>query len=170
MLKSSDLANKRINEPLKWMIVTQKNIGDDTETIRKNAPKTWAYLCNHGSFFDKRKSSIYKNKPRFSIFGVGDYSFSTWKVAISGLYKQLKFVSIGMFQNKPIVLDDTCYFIPCESESEAKMIVNILNSTIAKEFFEAFIFWDKKRPITVSILSKLSIEKLADEIGVLLPQ
>ena len=27
-------------------------------------------------YFDKRKSSIYRDKPDFSIFGVGDYSFN----------------------------------------------------------------------------------------------
>ena len=32
---------------------------------------------------DNRKSSIYNKRPRFSIFGIGDYSFSKWKVAIS---------------------------------------------------------------------------------------
>ena len=33
--------------------------------------------------FERRKSIIYKNKPRFSIFGIGDYAFAKYKVGIS---------------------------------------------------------------------------------------
>src|SRR3989338_9800309 len=38
LLKSSDLFNDR--EPSRWVIVTQKKVGDDTSTIQRNAPKT----------------------------------------------------------------------------------------------------------------------------------
>ena len=116
-------------------------------------------------FFEKRKSSIYKGKPPFSIFGIGDYSFAPWKVAISGLYKKLSFRAIASLNNKPIMLDDTCYFVPCNSESEANLILYLLNSETAQQFFNAFIFWDTKRPITASILKRLDLLKLADELG-----
>lgn len=81
-------------------------------------------------------------------------------MAISGFYKKLEFKTVGSCENKPIVLDDTCYFIPCEFEKEANKICSLLNSKVGREFFEAFIFWDAKRPITVEILQKLSIVKL----------
>jgi len=32
------------------------------------------FLYTH--ILDKRGSSIYKNRPKFSMFGIGDYSFS----------------------------------------------------------------------------------------------
>ncbi|HEY85048.1 MAG TPA: SAM-dependent DNA methyltransferase, partial [Chloroflexi bacterium] len=121
---------------------------------------------DHQTFFDRRKSSIYKNKPGFSIFGVGDYSFAPWKVAISGFYKKLGFVVVGPHKDKPVILDDTCYFIPCKSKNEADLLADLLNSPVSKEFFGSFIFWDAKRPITANILGNLDIFLLAKELGV----
>jgi methylase of polypeptide subunit release factors len=162
MMKSSDVANG--NLPSRYMVVTQKFVGQETNNIKSIAPRTWEYLLEHQQYFDRRKSSIYKNRPQFSIFGVGDYSFSDWKIAISGLYKRLNFIIIGPFGNKPVVLDDTCYFLACESSAEAKSIVTLLNSEPAREFFESFIFWDAKRPITAKVLQKLNIRALARTI------
>lgn len=158
MLKSSELVNGK--QPTRWMLVTQKNVGENTAAIKDKAPKTWKYLSDHKEYFSKRGSSIYKNKPQFSIFGVGDYSFSPWKVAISALYKKLDFTIVGSWEGKPIVLDDTQNFLPCRSYENAKRIVEILNSKMSKEFYKSFIFWDEKRPITINLLKYLDFNKL----------
>jgi hypothetical protein len=147
------------------MLVTQSSVGEDTRIIESKARKTYRYLIDHAKFLDARGSSIYRNRPRFSVFGVGDYTFSQWKIAISGFYKRLAFSIIGPFKNKPVVLDDTVYFIPCKTREEAEFILSLLNSEIAKEFFSAFIFWDTKRPITVEVLQKLDLLALAREMG-----
>lgn len=165
MLKSSDVAKGNVLEPRKWMLVTQRRVGESTLPISERAPRTWEYLQDHRDLLDGRKSSVYENQPRFSIFGVGEYSFAPWKVAISGLYKKLHFAIIGSYEGKPIVLDDTCYFIPCGSQEEAEYLAGLLNSEVAGQFFEAFIFWDKKRPITAGILRRLDLVALARELG-----
>ena len=165
MLKGSEISNGRTKCPKRYMLVTQQSIGEDTLVIKERAPKTWRYLQLHADVLDRRKSSIYRKRPQFSVFGVGDYSFSPWKVAIPGFYKKLDFVAIGNFAGKPIVLDDTCCFVPCATEGESRYIGSILNSTIAQEFLSAFVFWDAKRPITIDLLSKLDLAALAQELG-----
>ena len=165
MLKSSEITNRRSKEPTRWMLVTQKAVGNETSVMSIVAPKTWEYLQRHGTLLDRRASSIYRNRPRFSIFGVGDYAFTRWKVAISGFYKQLNFTTIGPFAEKPVVLDDTSYFVACQSEHEARSIADLLNSQPARDFFSAFVFWDAKRPITVDILRRLDLSALACELG-----
>ncbi|MBU1985517.1 SAM-dependent methyltransferase [bacterium] len=165
LLKSSDLANGSTSAPRRWMLVTQRSVGDDTSYLEEQSPRTWQYLQQHASELDRRASVIYKKRPRFSIFGVGPYSFSPWKVAISGFYKKLAFRSVGDFQGKPIVLDDTSYFIPCRTEAEANYITTLLNSDVARAFFLAFVFWDAKRPITVELLNHLDLLALAHEFG-----
>ena len=97
---------------------------------------------------------MYRNRPMFSIFGVGEYSFAPWKVAISDFHKALDFKAIGPSSGKPVVLDDTCYFITCRAQGEAACIAEMLNSSDAQEFFSAFIFWDAKRPVTVDVLQR----------------
>lgn len=147
------------------MLVTQKFIGEDTSQIRDRAPKTWRYLEKHADLLDSRTSSIYRKRPRFSVFGVGHYSFAPWKVAISGFYKKLDFKIVGPHKAKAVVLDDTCYFIPCKSRDEAQLLDGLLNSKVAKEFFSALVFWDTKRPITAALLHRLDVLALAQAIG-----
>lgn len=162
LMKSSDIANSDEPLPCKWLIVTQRSIGQNTSFIKDIAPDTWKYLNKYRDKLEKRSSSIYRNKPPFSLFGVGEYSFSPWKVAISGFYKKLSFRKIGCYDGKPCMLDDTCYFLSCKDEAEAASLKTLLNSNLAKEFLESFIFWDNKRPITKEILKKLDIELLAN--------
>ena len=125
--------------------------------------KTWAYLNHHAELSSKRASSIYRGRPPFSVFGVGDYSFAPWKVAISGFYKKLTFVPIGPFKGRPTVLDDTSYFLPFETEEQAEFSASLLNSVEVQEFYGAFVFWDSKRPITVDLLQRMDLRKLAME-------
>ena len=164
MLKSSGLANGR-RSGNRRMIVTQRTIGEDTAVIQATAPKTWAYLTAHADLLNKRASSIYRNRPPFSVFGIGDYSFAPWKVAISGFYKRLGFSSVGPVKGRPVVLDDTSYFLPCETEKQAEYLASLLNSPPAQAFYGAFVFWDAKRPITVDLLRRLDLRKLAVELG-----
>lgn len=165
MFKSSDIANGCDQKPTRWMLVPQQIVGENTRQICQLAPKTWQYLQRHAQLLDRRASSVYRKRPRFSIFGVGNYSFAHWKVAISGFYKKLDFKVVGPYAEKPVVLDDTCYFVACKTRDEAFFIAEILNSDIAKDFFSAFIFWDEKRPITVDILKRLDLLALARELG-----
>jgi hypothetical protein len=169
MLKSSCVANGRITRPRKWMLVPQHAVNESTAHIAEDAPKTWQYLMRHKAMFEKRGSSIYKDRPPFSIFGVGEYSFSPWKVAISGFYHRLDFRLITTHRHKSIVVDDTINFIPCQSQEGAELLLRLLNSELAREFFRAFIFWDNKRPITTEILQKLDLLILAKQLGESVP-
>jgi hypothetical protein len=163
LLKSSDLAAHQ--EPRRWMVVPQRTMGEDPSRLKVSAPKAWSYLMAHAHLLDKRRSSIYKNRPRFSIFGIGPYSFAPWKVAISGLYKNLDFVQVAPFQGRPVVLDDTCYFFPCRSQEECNLLYELVTSEPAREFLSAFIFWDAKRPITAQLLNLLDLRALARVLG-----
>jgi hypothetical protein len=164
LLKSSDVNKNGISRD-RFMLVTQRSPGEDTSPIRDAAPLTWAYLQRHSSVLGKRRSSIYRNRPLFSIFGVGDYSFAPWKIAISGFYKGLRFVPVGPIGGRPTVFDDTVYFLPCYSKDEAEFLSCLLNSSPAREFYGAMVFWSDKRPITVELLRRLDIARIAAELG-----
>lgn len=162
LLKGSDVAQNRIKSTEKYVLVTQKFVGEATENIKEFAPKTWNYLESHASYLNDRKSKIYHNNPRFSIFGVGSYTFAPWKIAISGLYKKLEFRLIGTLNNKSVVFDDTVYFLSFDRQDAALKTFEILNSEPAIQFYSSLIFWDEKRPIKSSILNCLNLSKLAE--------
>jgi len=163
LLKSSDLAAN--GEPRRWLVVPQRTMGDDPRRLKLHAPKTWNYLSAHAHLLDKRKSAVYRSRPRFSVFGVGPYSFAPWKVAISGLYKKLEFVQVGPFRDCPVMLDDTCYFFPCQSEKECNLLYELVMSDAAREFWSSLVFWDAKRPITSQLLNCLDLIALARLLG-----
>ncbi|XZN90002.1 MAG: SAM-dependent methyltransferase [Microcoleus sp.] len=162
LIKGSGVAQNRINDTDRYMLITQKFIGESTEDIQKIAPKTWRYLEYCGQYLDNRKSKIYQNSPRFSIFGVGNYTFKPWKIAIGGLYKKLEFRLIAEIADKPVVFDDTVYFLSFDDERVARQTFELLNSSAAIKFYSSIVFWDEKRPIKSSVLNCLNLELLAD--------
>ena len=164
MLKASDLGNGRVHAPRRWMLVTQRSVGQDTSRIAAAAPRTWAYLMANAARFERRASVIYRNRPPFAMFGIGDYSFAQWKVGIAALYKKIEFRIISPHNGQPVVLDDTCCFIPCGSGDEAGLVADLLSSGPAREFYSAFVFWDAKRPITVDLLRRLDLRRVAREM------
>ncbi len=164
LLKGSDVAGGRT--PTRWMLVPQRRTCEDTARLRESSPRTWAYLMRHADRLDRRGSSIYRNRPRFSIFGVGDYSFASWKVAICGLYKKLDFCVVGPHAGRAVVLDDTSYHLSFDSEEEARRAAELLASEKARNYFGALIFWDAKRPVTAETLNRLDLRALAEEVGV----
>ena len=164
LLKCSDLANGRL-EPERCVVVTQRKVGDDTAIIAKKAPLTWRYLNSHRDLFEARKSSIYSSRMPFALFGIGDYTFAPWKVAVSGLHRTARFSLIGPLSGKPVLFDDTCYFVAFQDEEEARLVTSILNSTPCQEFLSSLIFTDSKRPITVELLQRLNIHAIAVAAG-----
>jgi|SRR5690554_188033 len=162
LLKSSDLKDDKTNSFRKQTIITQKKIGQDTSYIKDEYPLTYNYLIDKKEFFDKRKSSIYKDKPAFSIFGVGEYSFAPYKVAISGLYKSTHFTLVLPNNDKPIMLDDTCYFIGFDNLKHAQIAHFLVNSEIVQLFLKSIIFSDSKRSVNKDTLMRIDFKSAYD--------
>ncbi len=165
LLKSSDLKEDKTNSFRKLTIITQKKIGQETKYIKDKYPLTYNYLTSHKEYFDKRKSSIYKNKPSFSIFGIGDYSFAPYKIAISGLYKSTHFTLVSPSNSKPIMLDDTCYFIGFENLKMAEIAHYLVNSELVQKFLKSIIFSDSKRSINKDTLMRIDFAMAFESTG-----
>jgi len=164
-LKSSDLKNTVIKNTRKHTIVTQTKVGQETSYIQHLYPETYSYLKKNISNFQARKSSIYNGKPLFSIFGIGDYSFKPFKVAISGLYKTYHFTLVLPQNNKPVMLDDTCYFIGFDKIEYAVYAIILLNSKTTQAFLKSITFSDAKRVFTKDLLMRLDLLNLAKLIS-----
>lgn len=164
LLKGSDLFRGEFDYSRRQLIVTQRRIGEDTRGLALAAPKLWDYLNQHSEVFLKRKSSIYNSQPPFSIFGIGDYSFAPFKVAVSGLHKEPRFRFIGQVESKPVMLDDTSYFIACESAEQAALITALLNHTLTLDFLRSAMFTDAKRPVTKKLLQRIDLTALLNRV------
>jgi len=139
----------------KFILVTQSTTGEDTGWIPFKYPEVGSYLHSYAKVFANRASTIYKRAPKFAIFGIGSYSFRPWKIAICSLYKSLRFRLVGPIEGKPVMFDDTVYFISFDTPTEARHVLDILQSSEARFFLESMIFWSDKRPIKTGILNRL---------------
>ncbi len=168
LMKSSDVNNHRDGEFRKFIIVPQHRVGEDTSQLKRLYPLLYAYLEKHQDAFAQRKSSIYKGKDRFSIFGIGDYSFKPYKIVISSLYKNFQFILVKEYKNKPVMVDDTCYQLGFDSMSEAETIYSALNSHEIQSLLKSLIFSDAKRVVTKGLLMRLDIAGYCKENAVTL--
>jgi len=157
LLKSSDLNREPHMPPRLHVIITQRRLGEETAFLQEAAPRLWSYLSAHSAHFERRKSSIYRGRPPFAMFGIGGYSFSPFKVAVSGLHKRPRFRLVHPAGGRPVMLDDTCYFIACDSARQAALVTALLNHRAAAEFLGSLIFVDSKRPVTKRLLERIDL-------------
>lgn len=162
LVKSSCLKKPIIHEFTKYVLVTQTRPKQDTLYIRDELPLTWKYLIDHADSFSGRKSIIYKKAAPFAMFGIGEYSFAPYKVGLSGFYKKPRFCLI--YSDKPVMLDDTAYFLPFDNYDMAYCMMLLLNSKTVQEFLLSIAFLDNKRPFTVKLLSRLDLKKCVREV------
>ena len=165
LVKSSMFKAPVIHEFTKFVIVTQKKAREETEHLKTEAPKAWAYLNDNIAFFKNRKSSIYREAPPFSMFGVGDYSYAKYKVAVSGFYKRPLFSLLYSNDEKPVMTDDTSYFICFDNYDMAYMAMLILNSEKVQDFLTGIAFLDAKRPYTKKILERIDFDKIVEKLS-----
>ena len=163
LVKSSDIKSDEITKTRKHVIVTQKRVNADTSLIKHIEKEVWEYLIQHEDLLNARRSVIYKKAPKFSVFGIGDYSFSKYKVGISGFYKEPKFALIT--GDIPIMLDDTCYFLSFHRIEDAVITVALLNSEECQQFLKSIAFLDSKRPYTKEVLKRIDILKLSEVVS-----
>jgi len=166
LMKGADIGSSKPWQE-RFVLVTQRFVGESTYPLRVAAPKTWKYLEKHAEQLDARASTIYLKNPRFSIFGTGDYAFKPWRIAICSLYKHLGFRLVGPIENRPVMFDDTVYYLSFESQHEAQEVLAQLESKQIMELLSSLIFWDEKRPIKTAILNLFDWSKMCrvPEVG-----
>ena len=159
LLKARALHAGTLCEPTA-LVVPQTRLGASTDELEARAPRLWRYLRSHGERIAARKSSIYRNAPRFALFGVGAYSFAPWKVAVAGFYAQPRFRVLGPRAGRPVVLGDTSYFAAFDDEDAARAFAVVCASpAAAAEIGRRAI--RGKRPITKALLDDLDWPAIA---------
>lgn len=166
LIKSSMFKAPIIHSFSKYVIVTQKKAREETAHLQMEVPKTWDYLNRNIDFFNNRKSSIYRGAPAFSMFGVGDYSYSRYKVGVSGFYKRPLFSVLYSDDGKPVMTDDTSYFICFDNYNMAYVAMLLLNSDKVQGFLTSIAFLDAKRPYTKKVLERIDFDKIVNVLCV----
>ena len=100
------------------------------------------------------------------MFGVGNYSYSRYKVGKSGFYKLPLFSVLYLDDGKPVMTDDTSYFIGFDDYDIAYVAMLLLNSEKVKNFLTSIAFLDAKRPYTKKVLERIDFEKIVEHLAI----
>ena len=76
---------------------------------------------------------------------------------MAGFYKSVKFSALGPIDGRPVMLDDTCYFVACVSAQQEAFLVALLEEPLCKKFIATVAFADAKRPVTKKLLQRIDL-------------
>src|SRR5208283_2948314 len=89
--------------------------------------------------------------------------FAPFKVAVSGLYRTPVFQAVGPVDGRPVMLDDTCYLLPCASAIEAAVLCALCHDPTTLEIIGALSFADAKRPVTKGLLQRIDLSAILNQ-------
>ena len=157
LFKATDLARGQAPTPRQAVAITQRTLAEDPRDLIQTSPRLWAYLRDHAEWFTRRRSSIYRGRPPFALFGIGPYTFSPYKVAVSGLHPLARFRALGPVDGRVPLVNDTGYFLPLATAESACRLAAALNGPVAGDLLRALCFADGKRPITQKVLRRIDL-------------
>jgi hypothetical protein len=99
------------------------------------------------------------------MFGIGEYTFAPWKVAVSGLHAAANFQLVPPVSDRPVVLDDTCYLLPFAEGRHAAVAAALLRSDPVSDLLTALMFSDSKRPVTKKLLQRIDLAAAATAVS-----
>ena len=134
-------------EPSGYIILTQ-----DPETrrgipegdMKRKYPRTYAYLKKFEHVLRKRSGYRQYFKPTdpfWSVYNVGPYSLAPWKVAWPGeVAPSLRVAVVGKHMKKPVLCDQTNYFVDCAIEDQANFLNAMLNSSCVRLYYDSLAY------------------------------
>lgn len=96
-----------------------------------------------------------KLAPEYSLYNIGEYTFSPYKVIWKALAKGVAAVTISKDNDRLLIPDHNLLMVPLEDESEAYYLTGILNADIISQFVNAYVAWF----ISGHILERIKIPK-----------
>jgi len=157
--KGSDIFHGR--EPRYVIPMYQRDLKDPLTDLPERFPKLYEYLLRYRSVFEQRKSKIYQGKHPFTLFGIGPYTFSPYKVAIAGLYTSPVFRLLEP-SARTAVVDDTCYTLAADNYDEAIYLTTLLNAKSVLDFLLSISWQGSKRRFTKDVLSRVFIPPISE--------
>ncbi len=109
-------------------------------------PKTYSYLKRFENFLRNRaafRRYFKETAPFYSIFNIGDYTFSPWKVVWREVANELDAAVIEREicddEKKPVIPDHTCILVECSSKAQAHYLCALVNSSPARLTIKNYI-------------------------------
>ena len=126
-----------------YMIIPQMKAGENNESdLRINYPKGYSFLSSFRDELATRKSKWFYggDKPFYSLFGIGEYTFQKFKIVWCCMSYQPHFSVVSttndsLIGEKTFIPDNTIGYISVDDENEAHYICSLLNSNKTQALF-----------------------------------
>jgi len=143
----------------------QKRTGIKERILKVKYPQIFKYLKEFEGFL--RSRPLYRKyfgksaTPFYTIYNVGEYSLSPYKVVWKYIAKDLTTAVVGPVADrytgeKTIVADHRLMLIPCSKEDEAHFICAVLNSSLVKLLVKSYIV---ETQISTHVLEYIKVPK-----------
>jgi hypothetical protein len=162
LLKGKDISRWKAHPSAQIILVnrTDKLAGLSEAEMKRNFPKTFSYLKRFEAQLRKRsgvKQYFKPSDPFYSIYNVGPYTISPWKVAWKRMDTRLQAAVVGSVAKKPILCQETHTFVPVDRADEAHYIAALLNSSPSDFLVRSYSI--SKGFASAHILQTISIPK-----------
>lgn len=125
------------------------------------------YLDRHGFIPVLKERATYKkfilrqdeHAPEYSLYNIGKYTFSPYKVIWKALDKGVAAVTISNDGGRILIPDHNLLMVPLENESEAYYLTGVLNADIISRFVNAYVAWF----ISGHILERINIPQYCEK-------
>lgn len=143
-----------------YRVVPVREAGEqNNEVLQNRYPATYEYLLEHREELEERSSSWFDDGEFYDVFGVGDYTWSDYKVVWCRLGFKPQFAVVDsvadpVLGEKQVIPGDHFLFIPTDTRDEAHFLCALLNSTPYQQTLQSLASRGK------ATLSKGVIEQL----------
>jgi len=148
-------------------LVPLRKANEDNERELKNrCPQTYDYLENHRETLEDRSSSWLDEGPFYNVFGLGEYTWSDYKVVWCRLGFKPHFAVVSTLADddvgeKTVVPGDHYMFVGTDSEREAHYLCALLNSAVYQRSLKG-VASEGKASLSKTVVSRLELPKWRD--------
>jgi hypothetical protein len=157
------------------LVPIEKANEDNEAELRNDCPRTYEYLASNEQALEDRSSAWLDEGTFYNVFGLGEYTWSEYKVVWCRLGFKPHFAVVSTVDDedlgeKTVVPGDHCMFISTDDRDEAHFLCGLLNSSPYQKSIET-IASEGKSGLSKTVISKLDLpeyretadgERLAD--------
>lgn len=143
-------------------LVPMRKANEDNEAeLRGTCPRTYEYLASNRQALEDRASSWLEQGPFYTVFGLGEYTWSTYKIVWCRLGFKPEFAVVSTVDDedvgeKPVVPGDHFMFISTDDEYEAHFLCGLLNSSVYRKSMES-VAGGGKSGLSKAVVSRLEL-------------
>jgi hypothetical protein len=122
----------------------EKRTGIEEDVMRRRCPRTLAYLQKFHDLLTARAAyrRYQQRAPFYSMYNVGPYTVAPVKVVWRRMDRQINAAVVEEVEDRllgrrPVIPQETCVLVACDSADEAHYVCAVLNSAVVNDLVSA---------------------------------